>query len=475
MDETNAFSPLNQFIMQQNSISPTKNPLVDEKLLAFVRNALQNNQTLQGVFPDQQQQAQQIQNQQLQNPHLQQPQQLPQLPQPQQHQLPTNTQLPVVIPPNESMMNSFSGAADQMLKASPSASSDMSSLDSADMAEQMLMARQQQQMQQQLQQHQLQQSAFQPVTPLQQLHIDSSAANIEAGTPNSMEQRSIGRHESWFECFTTTRHCEYEALLYSVYVAERNERKYDGWTYFDCLHRLQSKCRYRVRAKKQDEFFIVEEKGVHNHGAVEPVGQAGSHAGLPKTIREIVDKSYNESWPLEVRNAKIESEVKRLGLPENPRLGRQIDNRVAYLRRVKNLHETRRIQDQVNGSMGLIKDSDQLSEALYNPAVMQALINKNGGQLTVGQGVVEQLFGSQNIADLVAGPPSSSGASTSSGASVSPPLQESMEKLTKPLAMNPTPEFFQLLQQQQQQMNQMNQMNQVTSQQENTPMENMQQ
>ncbi|PIC44155.1 hypothetical protein B9Z55_004622 [Caenorhabditis nigoni] len=452
MDETNAFSPLNQFIMQQNSISPTKNPLVDEKLLAFVRNALQNNQALQGVFPDQQ--AQQFQNQQqLQNPHLQQqPQQLPQ-----PHQLPTNNQLPVVIPP------SFSGAADQVLKASPSASSDMSSLDSADVAEQMLMARQQQQMQQQLQQHH---SAFQPVTPLQQLHIDSSAANIEAGTPNSMEQRSIGRHESWFECFTTTRHCEYEALLYSVYVAERNERKYDGWTYFDCLHRLQSKCRYRVRAKKQDEFFIVEEKGVHNHGAVEPVGQAGSHAGLPKTIREIVDKSYNESWPLEIRNAKIESEVKRLGLPENPRLGRQIDNRVAYLRRVKNLHETRRIQDQVNGSMGLIKDSDQLSEALYNPAVMQALINKNGGQLTVGQGVVEQLFGSQTIADLVSGPPSSSGASTSSGASVSPPLQES---LAKPLAMNPTPEFFQFLQQQQQQMNQ------VTAQQENTPMEHMQQ
>uniref|UniRef100_A0A1I7WSX5 FLYWCH-type domain-containing protein n=1 Tax=Heterorhabditis bacteriophora TaxID=37862 RepID=A0A1I7WSX5_HETBA len=34
-----------------------------------------------------------------------------------------------------------------------------------------------------------------------------------------------------------------------------------------------------------NEFFIVEEKGAHNH-AMEPVGTPGSHAGLPKSKNE---------------------------------------------------------------------------------------------------------------------------------------------------------------------------------------------
>lgn len=272
-------------------------------------------------------------------------------------------------------------------------------------------------------------------TPLQPLNGDSTA-NIAAGDLLN-DQRSIGRHETWMECFTTTKHLEYEALLFSVYVAERNERKFDGWTYFDCLHRLQSKCRYRVRAKKQDEFYIVEEKGVHNHGAVEPVGQAGSHAGLPKTIREIVDRSYNENWTLEDRTVKVDEEIKRLGLPANPRLGRQIDNRVAYLRRVKNLHESRRISEQVNGVN--FTDPSALQEAMMNPAMLQALMDQNGGKLTVEKGMVEQILGPQQMAELVS---NKQDASTEN------------QEIAKPMAMNPNPEFYQLLQRHQEELNQ---------------------
>ncbi|EPB79748.1 hypothetical protein ANCCEY_01122 [Ancylostoma ceylanicum] len=80
---------------------------------------------------------------------------------------------------------------------------------------------------------------------------------------------------------------------------------------------------------------------------MEPVGTPGTHAGLPKTLREIVDKSFYEDWPNATRQEKLEEEVRRLGLPHNPRLGRQVDNRIAYLRRVKNLNEMKKIQDQV--------------------------------------------------------------------------------------------------------------------------------
>lgn len=208
------------------------------------------------------------------------------------------------------------------------------------------------------------------------------------------------------ECFTTTKAAEYEALLFSVYVTERTTQKLDGYTHFDCLHRLQSKCRYRVRAKTQDEFFIVEEKGVHNHGAVEPVGQAGSHAGLPKTIREIVDRAYNDGWTVEMRTAKVDEEIKRLGLPANPRLGRQIDNRIAYLRRVKNLSESRRMQDQVNMGVPLpstqTPSSPSIDPALFNPQMLQALMEQNGGSLTVEKDIVEKLLGSQAVAELAA-------------------------------------------------------------------------
>ncbi|KAE9414207.1 hypothetical protein Angca_009199 [Angiostrongylus cantonensis] len=153
------------------------------------------------------------------------------------------------------------------------------------------------------------------------------------------------RQEPWHECFTTVHKTEFDALIYSLYVMMRDDKKLDGYEYYECINRLQSKCRYRVRARRMNEFIIVEERGAHNH-AMEPVGTPGTHAGLPKTLREIVDRSFYEDWNNAVRQERLEEEVRRLGLPHNPRLGRQVDNRIAYLRRVKNLNEMKRIQDQ---------------------------------------------------------------------------------------------------------------------------------
>uniref|UniRef100_A0A8R1HPJ6 FLYWCH-type domain-containing protein n=1 Tax=Caenorhabditis japonica TaxID=281687 RepID=A0A8R1HPJ6_CAEJA len=321
-DSTNAFSALNQFTLSQNlaSASPTK-ALANPDFLNLLRG-LQNS----GQLPP------------LQMPMLTQIEENPPFP------------------------------SDLMLKASPSAGSDMSS--AGDDEEQKTM-------------------------PLQQLHIDSSG-NISAGNPAELKS---SRGENWIECFTTTRPQEYEALLYSVYVSERTDRKFDGWTYFDCLHRLQSKCRYKLRAKKQDEFFIVEERSVHNHGAVEPVGQAGSHAGLPKTVREIVDLSHKESWPVEMRAAKVDEEIKRLGLPANPRLGRQIDNRIAYLRRVNNLKESRQVLDQIN-SQQPGATIPTATNGLVDPQALQSFLEQNGGSLVVEKGVVEKLLGPQAAAAL---------------------------------------------------------------------------
>ncbi|PIO60193.1 hypothetical protein TELCIR_18316, partial [Teladorsagia circumcincta] len=140
-----------------------------------------------------------------------------------------------------------------------------------------------------------------------------------------------------------------------------------------------------------NEFIIVEERGAHNH-AMEPVGTPGTHAGLPKTLREIVDRSFYEDWNNAVRQEKLEEEVRRLGLPHNPRLGRQVDNRIAYLRRVKNLNEMKKIQDQVtpmpNGDLasegeqkvnGVSDGTPQATmPALENPADLLQMLMQNG-------------------------------------------------------------------------------------------------
>ncbi|KAK6023184.1 hypothetical protein OSTOST_11093 [Ostertagia ostertagi] len=181
------------------------------------------------------------------------------------------------------------------------------------------------------------------------------------------------RQEPWHECFTTVNKKEFDALIYSLYVMARDDKKLDGYEYYECINRLQSKCRYRVRARRMNEFIIVEERGAHNH-AMEPIVL-----------------SY-EDWNNAVRQEKLEEEVRRLGLPHNPRLGRQVDNRIAYLRRVKNLNEMKKIQDQVtpmpNGDLasegeskanGVSDGTPQAAmPALENPADLLQMLMQNG-------------------------------------------------------------------------------------------------
>ncbi|KIH53729.1 hypothetical protein ANCDUO_16136 [Ancylostoma duodenale] len=195
---------------------------------------------------------------------------------------------------------------------------------------------------------------------LQRTPVDAKpAGSSDSDTPRNQSPNSDGaaeaqpalsgkeprpyRQEPWHECFTTVNKKEFDALIYSLYVMARDDKKLDGYEYYECINRLQSKCRYRVRARRMNEFIIVEERGAHNH-AMEPVGTPGTHA---ERSGKFVDKSFYEDWPNATRQEKLEEEVRRLGLPHNPRLGRQVDNRIAYLRRVKNLNEMKKIQDQV--------------------------------------------------------------------------------------------------------------------------------
>ncbi|KAK5977277.1 FLYWCH-type domain-containing protein, partial [Trichostrongylus colubriformis] len=182
-------------------------------------------------------------------------------------------------------------------------------------------------------------------TPRNQSPNSDGAIETQPSSVTGKEPRPY-RQEPWHECFNTVNKKEFDALIYSLYVMARDDKKLDGYEYYECINRLQSKCRYRVRARRMNEFIIVEERGAHNH-SMEPVGTPGTHAGLPKTLREIVDRSFYEDWNNAVRQEKLEEEVRRLGLPHNPRLGRQVDNRIAYLRRVKNLNEMKKIQDQI--------------------------------------------------------------------------------------------------------------------------------
>ncbi|CAJ0605525.1 unnamed protein product [Cylicocyclus nassatus] len=201
------------------------------------------------------------------------------------------------------------------------------------------------------------------------------------------------RQEPWHECFTTVNKKEFDALIYSLYVMARDDKKLDGYEYYECINRLQSKCRYRVRARRMNEFIIVEERGAHNH-AMEPVGTPGTHAGLPKTLREIVDKSFYEDWPNATRQEKLEEEVQRLGLPHNPRLGRQVDNRIAYLRRVKNLNEMKKIQDQATPLITeeFMADGDAKVNALPAAAVQEKAQPTPASSTTRGPAELLQLM-----------------------------------------------------------------------------------
>ncbi|KAK6056474.1 hypothetical protein COOONC_06021 [Cooperia oncophora] len=156
-------------------------------------------------------------------------------------------------------------------------------------------------------------------------------------------------------------------------------------------NRYKDKCVYRSRAERHDEFINCGERELINH-AWKPGEHTELTAWITKTLREIVDRSFYEDWNNAVRQEKLEEEVRRLGLPHNPRLGRQVDNRIAYLRRVKNLNEMKKIQDQVtpmpNGDLASEGEpktngvSDVTAQAaipaLENPTDLLQMLMQNG-------------------------------------------------------------------------------------------------
>lgn len=71
--------------------------------------------------------------------------------------------------------------------------------------------------------------------------------------------------------------------------------------------------------------------------------------------------------------------------------------------------------------------------------MLQALMEQNGGQLTVGQGFVDQIIANQGIPEM----PIKKEEPTQPVESM-----EMAEQVAKPLAMNPSPDFFQFLQNQ---------------------------
>ncbi|CAJ0960386.1 unnamed protein product, partial [Mesorhabditis belari] len=184
-----------------------------------------------------------------------------------------------------------------------------------------------------------------PLLQSPQLGDENTMPNGLLNSLNNEKNDCNSKNEAWFQCFTTQSQKELDALIYSLFAAPRVEKKGDGFEHFECLNRAKFKCRFRLRVKRINEWYIVEERSGHSHSsdlAAIPT------QGLAKSIREIVDQSFHEDWPTQMRQERIEQEMRRLGLPANPRLSRQIDNRVSYLRRVKNLSEVKRVQEEMD-------------------------------------------------------------------------------------------------------------------------------
>ncbi|GMR36884.1 hypothetical protein PMAYCL1PPCAC_07079, partial [Pristionchus mayeri] len=174
--------------------------------------------------------------------------------------------------------------------------------------------------------------------------VDENVNNIIEAIHNDMNGRTSpiqaamtssqqSNRESFYECFSSASDEDVRALVYSLFVISKGITK-DGYENFECLARTKNKCRFKVRVKCVDGVYIVEEKGCHSHPYE---GKEFSSQGLPKQIREIVDKSFNEGWTNEMRQLAVDECVSRHGFPPNPRMNRQIDNRLSYLRRTKNI------------------------------------------------------------------------------------------------------------------------------------------
>ncbi|GMT15023.1 hypothetical protein PFISCL1PPCAC_6320 [Pristionchus fissidentatus] len=182
------------------------------------------------------------------------------------------------------------------------------------------------------------------ISPPHQDAIDENVESIIEAIHNDVNGRSSpsqlvmstsqhSNRETFYECFSSTNDEEVRALIYSLFVVSKGTSK-DGYENFECFTRTKNKCRYKVRVKPSDGVFVVEERGCHSHPFD---GSAFSSQGLPKQIREIVDLSFNEGWTNQQRQDAVDECVARHGFPPNPKMNRQMDNRLSYLRRTKNI------------------------------------------------------------------------------------------------------------------------------------------
>ncbi|KHN77816.1 Uncharacterized protein T05H10.4 [Toxocara canis] len=178
------------------------------------------------------------------------------------------------------------------------------------------------------------------------------------------------RNDEWFLCF------EGPCVLATALTASLNviAKGISGqYEYYECLNRLRFKCSYRVRIKRFGENFICEEFGVHRHKADTQLPL--SSTGLPRTMREIVDESFRENWTYMERQEKLTKEANKLGLEMGPKMNRQIDNRLSYLRRTRNIRQMQQIEHKLSSA----NDETECSQ-------QSQLSSLNGGNEKRGSG-----------------------------------------------------------------------------------------
>lgn len=210
----------------------------------------------------------------------------------------------------------------------------------------------------------------------------------------AMTSSNHSNRESYYECFSSTSEEEVRALVYSLFVVSKGTTK-DGYENFECFTRTKNKCRFKVRVKCVDGVFSVEERGCHSHPYE---GKEFSSQGLPKQIREIVDKSFAEGWTHEIRQRAVDECVSLHGFPPNPRMTRQIDNRLSYLRRTKNISSSHSMVPSslpIGGSSFPSLSTSALASLLDTPSDAFSSLDVNQlAQMMVAQQAQQELVNS---------------------------------------------------------------------------------
>uniref|UniRef100_A0A1I7WT15 Uncharacterized protein n=1 Tax=Heterorhabditis bacteriophora TaxID=37862 RepID=A0A1I7WT15_HETBA len=65
-------------------------------------------------------------------------------------------------------------------------------------------------------------------TPRNISPVSDGQQDMTSSSTTNKEPRAY-RLEPWHECFTTTSRTEFDALIYSVYVMSRDDKKMDGY------------------------------------------------------------------------------------------------------------------------------------------------------------------------------------------------------------------------------------------------------